>query len=106
MNHEEGRKYAWSDAICTSGYVSEGEWFHVISCEMNYINEECADMHLILDEARENSTEAERLYAERLPNRRTPSRHFEHQLWIWAFVFIAYFLIKWNLFIIHFVQYL
>jgi hypothetical protein len=55
--------------VCTSVSVSEGEWFHVTACEMNYTNEEYADMHLILGEARGNSAEAQRLCAERFLNR-------------------------------------
>jgi hypothetical protein len=47
---------------------------------MNYTNEECADMLVILAEARGNSAEADRLYAERCLNRLTLSRRFEHQL--------------------------
>jgi hypothetical protein len=50
-----------------------------------------ADMHLIFDEARGNSAEAEHLYAERFPNRWTPSRHFEHKLCITTSVFICLF---------------
>jgi hypothetical protein len=71
-------------------YGSEG----VISYNtyrINYINDEYADTHLIHGEARGNSTEAEQFYAERFPNHRTSSRHFEHQLWISSSVFICLF---------------
>jgi hypothetical protein len=43
--------------------LNEGEWFSVIGCEMNYINVEYADKHLIPSEARGNLAEEERLYA-------------------------------------------
>jgi hypothetical protein len=62
------------------GYGSEIVCFHVIACKINYTNDEQADMHLILGEASGNSAEAEQLYTERFPNRRTQSRHFERQL--------------------------
>jgi hypothetical protein len=52
----------------------------VVACKMNYTDEECADMHLVFGEARGNSVEAERLYAEMFLNHWTPSRNFEHQL--------------------------
>jgi hypothetical protein len=37
-------------------------------------------MHLILDKAQGNSSEAKQFYADTYPNRWPPSRHFEHQL--------------------------
>jgi hypothetical protein len=45
------------------------------------------------------------LYAERFLNQRTPSRHFEHQLWISTFVFICLFpyQINYVFFTFHFV---
>jgi hypothetical protein len=79
---------------------------------MTYINEGYADMHRIFGEAREVSAEAERLYAGRFPNRRTPSSHFKYQLWIGTFVFICLFpyqidkQMNYVFFIFHFVQYL
>lgn len=42
---------------------------------VDFTFEEYADMHLIYGEARCNTREAERLYAERFPNRRHPSRN-------------------------------
>jgi hypothetical protein len=54
--------------------------FHVIDCKMSDTDEKYANMHLILDDARGNSAEAQRLYDEMFPNHQTPSRYFEHQL--------------------------
>jgi hypothetical protein len=34
------------------GNGSEGQWFHVTACKMNHTNDECADLHLIVGEAR------------------------------------------------------
>jgi hypothetical protein len=50
----------WFRSTRKEGYGSEGQWFHVTDCKMNYTNEECADMHLIIGEARGNSAEADR----------------------------------------------
>jgi hypothetical protein len=50
------------------GYGSEREWLHIIACRMNYANEECADMHINLVEARRNSAKGSRLYAGRFPS--------------------------------------
>jgi hypothetical protein len=53
---------------------------------MNYTNDEYADIHLILGEARGNSSEAELLHAETLPNCRLPSCPTFHvvdqRLWV------------------------
>jgi hypothetical protein len=48
-------------------------------------------LHLILGDARGNSTEAERFYAEMFPNRRISGYRLEHQLRISASVFICLF---------------
>lgn len=45
-------------------YRSEGEWFHAMTCKMNYTCYEYADMHINLGEESRNLAEAERLYAE------------------------------------------
>jgi hypothetical protein len=80
LNYAEGRNtVGMSEVICKPTsvcwiYVSEGEWFHVTACKMNYTNQEYADMHLILGEVRGNSDEAQRLCVEGFPNRPIHSR--------------------------------
>lgn len=77
---EEGNTYDPRWHVPPFGCGSEGERFHVIACKINYTNEECADMHLILGKVRGSPAEVDQLRAERCSNRRTPSRHFEDQL--------------------------
>jgi hypothetical protein len=57
--------------------VKESGSVHVTGCEMNYTNEEYADMHLILGEACGNSVKAERFNNASFLNRWTSSRRFE-----------------------------
>jgi hypothetical protein len=81
--------------MCSSHWIwSEGQLFHVATYKPNYKNEEFVEIHRILGEARRNSAEAKRLYAERFPSRQIPHFILNTSCELVHFYFFAYFLIN------------
>lgn len=64
-------------------YRSRGERFNFPPAKWTASYDVWSEMHFTLGEVRGNSSE--RLCAKRFTGRRTPSRHFEQQLWINTF---------------------
>jgi hypothetical protein len=92
LNYEEGRKYAWSDVICTS--VWTWKWRRAGPCNslQNELHKRgmCRYASYPRQSVREFSCDRT-VYAERFLNRRTPGRHFQHQLWNSTFIFVFLF---------------
>jgi hypothetical protein len=91
INYEEGRKYVWSEVICTS--VWTWKWRIVVPCSslQNELHKRGMCRYASYPWWNERKFSwGRRLYSVRFLNRRTSS-HFEHQLWISTFVRVCLF---------------